>query len=160
MQICILDRHVCKDTHTTHTHALQISEHQRQPWTAWLPSMDTCPLRSTRRVLTFSTYTSECFVVYTCGAQMFGCCICVQVCVRHAHLTKLWLYSPSKLVLLDSACMVNRQLCNRNTTKGLWRSIHSQGSLLMDTAPAGSGPGTWLRDPGQLPGASKHKTRL
>jgi len=27
----------------------------------------------------------------------------------------------------------------------------------MDTAPAGSGPGTWLRNPGQLPGASKHK---
>ena len=30
----------------------------------------------------------------------------------------------------------------------------------MDTAPAGSGPGTWLRNPGQLPGASKHKNLL
>ena len=30
----------------------------------------------------------------------------------------------------------------------------------MDTAPAGSGPGAWLRNPGQLPGASKQKKLL
>ena len=30
----------------------------------------------------------------------------------------------------------------------------------MDTAPSGSDPGVWLRNPGQLPGASKHKNLL
>ena len=30
----------------------------------------------------------------------------------------------------------------------------------MDTAPAGSGPGAWLRNPGQLLGASKPKMLL
>ena len=35
-----------------------------------------------------------------------------QNLARHAHLTKLKLYSPSKLVVLDSACMVNRELCS------------------------------------------------
>jgi hypothetical protein len=57
---------------------------------------------------------------------------------------------------LDSACMVNRELCSLNTTKGSWQSIRSQESVLMDTAPAGSGPGAWLRNSGKLPGALKH----
>jgi hypothetical protein len=30
-----------------------------------------------------------------------------QTPARHEHLTKLKLYSPSKLILLDYACMVN-----------------------------------------------------
>jgi hypothetical protein len=54
------------------------------------------------------------------------------------HLTKLKLYSPSKLVLFDSACIVNHELCRLNTTL---TSIRSQRSVLMDTAPAGSGFG-------------------
>ena len=30
----------------------------------------------------------------------------------------------------------------------------------METAPSGSGPGAWLRNPGQLTGASKRKELL
>ena len=56
--------------------------------------------------------------------------------------------------------MVYLEPCGRNTSRGLWHSICSQGSMLMDTAPSGSGPGAWLRNPGQLPGASKHKMLL
>jgi len=56
--------------------------------------------------------------------------------------------------------MVNREKCSRNTIEGPWRRIRSRGSVLMDTAPAGGGPGAWLRNSGQLPGASKHKMLL
>jgi hypothetical protein len=41
-----------------------------------------------------------------------------QTSARLEHLTKLELCSPSKLVLFDFACMVNRELCSQNTTKG------------------------------------------
>ena len=41
--------------------------------------------------------------------------------------------------------MVNRELCSQNTTKYLGQDICSQGSVRMDTAPAGSGPNAWLR---------------
>ena len=53
--------------------------------------------------------------------------------------------------------MVNRELCSRTTTKVPCHGSHGQEIVLMETAPAGSSLGDWLRNHRQLPAAAaKH----
>ena len=65
----------------------------------------------------------------------------VQANFRASCLTKQKLYTPLKLVLLDSACMVNRELYNRNTTDGLWPAASEVCWWILHQQEVVRGPG-------------------